>query len=227
MDHKLNKLNLLYELYDETTAACNTICKGGCSTCCTRNVTLTSLEAQLLFQTLDGPVLTCIIHRLNAVKDETCWVPSLTLNQIAERLLNGQDIPEEENNPEWGVCAILTDDFCPVYSARPFGCRCMMSKVLCAETGYADMDPYTVTVNQVFLQYIEHLDTGGLFGNFIHMMHLFSDDRIRDAHIKNGLGKETAGSMLVNHPIRMLLVPPEHQKQIRPLLQSIQHILSD
>jgi hypothetical protein len=48
----------------------------------------------------------------------------------------------------------------------------MVSKRCCSETGFAEMDPVVMTVNDVFMQFIEHLDTGGFSGNFTDVLHL-------------------------------------------------------
>ena len=33
----------------------------------------------------------------------------------------------ETLDPSWGACPLLFNDACPIYTLRPFGCRCMVS----------------------------------------------------------------------------------------------------
>ena len=120
-----------------------------------------------------------------------------------------------------GTCPLLETNECSVYSVRPFGCRSLVSRERCATTGAADMPPLILTINNVFMQYIEHLDAQGFSGNLSDMV-LF-------------LGREAAGSakatpageengFIENHPAPLLMVPPEHKETIQPLVQAISRI---
>ncbi len=224
MNKKLSILKDLYTLYGKYAGSVNHACRETCSTCCTRNMTLTSLEAMYLIEQTDHDILSDIMFDLESDKGKPSYKPLLTLNQVAGRCLDGRDIPEEVNDPGWGVCSILKEDLCPVYAQRPFGCRCMMSTGSCDESGFADMDSFSVTVSHVFIQYIEHLDGTGVLGNFNTVMGLLSKRKeialYRDQGVK---GLKTPG-LLPNQRMRLLLVPPEHQTKIRPLLNSIQQI---
>ncbi len=224
MNKKLNILKDLYKLYGKYADSLNYACREACSTCCTRNMTLTSLEALYLIERTDQSIVSDVMSKIKLVNEDISYSPKLTLNQVAERYLEARDIPEEENDPAWGMCPVLRENLCPIYNHRPFGCRCMMSTGNCGELGFADMDPFSITVSHMFLQYIEHLDRTGIFGNFSTMMVFFSNTEKRELYWKDELKYIENSDLLPNHSMRLLLVPPEHQVRIRPLLNSIQEI---
>ena len=55
----------------------------------------------------------------------------LTTNALAELCAEGRE-PPEPGGQDAGVCALLSDDRCPIYPLRPFNCRCFVSRVPCA-----------------------------------------------------------------------------------------------
>ena len=129
-------------------------------------------------------------------------------------------MPEESCDPRWGTCPFLVDDACSIYDVRPFGCRAMMSVSDCRHTGYADMDEMALTVNNVFLQAIEHLDHTGLSGNLSDMIQNFMTKGVLEAYRDNTL-TEPPGGLIRNQPIKILMIPPEHRSEIEPLLHSL------
>ena len=102
----------------------------------------------------------------------------------------------------------------------------MVSKRCCSETGYAEMDPVVMTVNDVFMQFIEHLDAGGYSGNFTDVLHLMSHEKKRNLYEQNRLQGQH-GRLVSNLPIPMLMVPPEHRKKIEPLLSVLNSFLKN
>ena len=115
---------------------------------------------------------------------------------------------------------MLTDNECPIYPARPFGCRCFISKHHCTEKGYAYVDPFVITVNNLFLQYIEHIDTKGFSGNMTDVMLFMESEDNRDSYRKRSL-KRIEKTLIPNLPIRAVLIPPEHKTRIKPFLTRI------
>jgi len=221
ISRQLAVLDQLYKIYDQFSDSLDIACKKFCADCCTCNVTLTTLEAHKIMSSLsiEGRHAMNTLLKQNIKKKR--FLPKITINQLADICLAGGDPPEEDIDPEWGPCLLLKNDECPAYSHRPFGCRCMVSKQRCKDIGMAEIDEFTLTVNNVFLQYIEHIDQNGRSGNFLDVMiHVLSNDLYgQDA------GSEIRQSVLIkNSPLRALLIPPEHQKKIEPILAALHSI---
>lgn len=209
---KIGKLKKIYQLYEEAMNDTCVVCRQGCSDCCTCNVIVTSLEVRFLLQSLDSKGLADMTQRLKENFPRKRYIPKMTTNQFAAFCMSGQDIPEEENNPDWGKCPLLEADRCTLYPARPFGCRSMMSQVYCRETGFAQVPPLALTITNIFLQYIEHLDHQGFSGNLSDMLVL---------HLKNPENFEKNQDCIENMKMKVLLVPPEHRASVGTLLKQM------
>ncbi|MBA3009922.1 MAG: hypothetical protein KKF12_06550 [Proteobacteria bacterium] len=208
------KIQKLYRLYEKTMAGTQLMCREGCAGCCTCNVIVTGLETAFLVQSLDSEALAGVKKRLGKNFPAKRYIPKMTTNQFAEVCLSGQDIPEEENNPEWGKCPLLEDDRCTLYPVRPFGCRSMMSQTDCLKTGYAQVPPLVLTITNIFVQTIEHLDHQGISGNLSDMLvHYLGLEKYQDSDKTNLFTK--------NSKIQALMVPPEHRLKVASLLKQI------
>jgi len=214
-DALLKALDQLYALYDQFTGGRNIACRKFCADCCTCNVTLTSLEAARIMAGCDDEKKLNLIKKLEKTLEKPRFIPKITLNRIADICMQGSDPPDEDIDPAWGPCPLLADKACTIYDDRPFGCRCMTSFRKCSETGAADMDEFTLTVNQVFLQTIENLDKNGYFGNLSDIL-------------AQTLAKEAAKPhpprLIRNSPLNALLITPEHREKIQPILVAIRSI---
>jgi len=214
-DSRLKALDQLYALYDQFTGGRDIACKQFCADCCTCNVTLTSLEAALIMAGLDDGEKLNLLEKLGKALANPRFIPKITLNRLANICMQGGDPPDEEIDLAWGTCPLLMDKACTIYAVRPFGCRCMTSFRKCSETGAADMDDFTLTVNHVILQTIEHIDKNGYFGNMSDVL-------------AQTLTKEAAGphppSLIQNFPLSTLLIPPEHREKIQPILAALRVI---
>lgn len=206
---RLKLLQEVYRIHGEFISGFDMVCRKSCARCCTQNITATSLEVRLILgrhqatPELNGAALA------RAAGSGPRFRPRMTLNQIADRCAKGLDIPEEGAIPAAGPCPFLLQDTCRIYEVRPFGCRAMVSRADCTATGEAHMPDYVLTVNNVFIQYIEALDETGVQGNLIDVL-LFS------------ASPQTPGPRVVkNHPLSVLMIPPEHRYRIRPLLDAL------
>ena len=217
---KLEALKHLYGVYDDFVSGLNLACGRTCSDCCTCNVTLTTLEGYYIIESLTSPQKQRLISRLAPATFPKRFIPQITTNQLAAYTLQNRELPAEENDPLAGDCTFLTDDECPIYPLRPFGCRCLISKSRCGETGYADMDEFVFTVNTVFLQSIEHLDSPGCYGNLSDLLFTLKNAGARRLYEAGRLDCEKKG-LIPNHPMKALMVPPEHRERIAPILQRI------
>jgi Fe-S-cluster containining protein len=225
LNNKLTILGEVYTIYDQWIKDYNNACKRYCADCCTCNLTMTTLEAFYLIENLILDNKTTMLTRL-ADSPKKRFRPTLTFNRIAALYAQGKDIPEVQNDPLWGKCPFLEKLECGYYQFRPFGCRCMVSKKRCSENGFAEMDPMVITVNDVFMQFIEHLDTDGFSGNFTDVLNLLTDEKNKELYKRNELQGQYS-SLISNMPIKMLLVPPEHRKKIEPLLSALNSLLAD
>lgn len=210
--HKIGKIKKIYQLYEEALADTRVVCRQGCTDCCTCNVSVTSLEVRFLVHSLGSKDLADMKQLLEENFPKKRYIPKMTTNQFARLCMSGQDIPEEENNLDWGKCPLVEADRCTIYPVRPFGCRNMMSQVYCRETGFAQVPSLALTITNIFLQYIEHLDYQGVSGNLSDMLAL---------HLENSGNFEKTQGCIENMKMKVLLIPPEHRSQVAPLLKQM------
>lgn len=211
-------LEKIYALYDEFVAGLDPACRKGCAICCTANVTLTTLEGLLLLPQIGARGL--------AEGSDRGFRPKITTNHMAALCMDGKKLPEEAVDPAPGPCPFLTDGICPVYAVRPFGCRCMVSSKNCAETGMADMDDWVITVNHLFMQFIEHLDGNGCSGNMAHVLAVLSDPGKRAEYESATLICRAEG-LIPNRPIPILMIPPEYRAKAMPLVGKLRSCVSE
>jgi Fe-S-cluster containining protein len=149
--------------------------------------------------------------------------PTLTTNQLADLCLQRQDPPEE--NIDWppAPCPFLSNSECLIYEERPFGCRCFSSTEKCNPTTHAEVDPFLLTVNMVFMQFIEDIDHGGQFGNMTDVLLGLRADVHRKQYEMDPRLHRSPG-LCLNRRIPGLLIPPEHHVRIQPLLGQLKEI---
>jgi len=224
----LERLKKTYDLYHEALSGLEAepVCREKCTACCTCNVTLTSLEAGLLMDSLGMEEKKGLGDRIRQRFPEKRYIPRMTTNGFARLCMEDREIPEEENDPAFGACPLLEDDLCMVYEARPFGCRALLSETRCGREGFARVPPLVLTLNTLFLQAIEHLDQNGFSGNLSDMALFFLSGKSLDG--KAGNPRETGGEGLFvpNEKIPALMVPPKHQRRLRDLTEKLKGLLS-
>jgi hypothetical protein len=220
---KLTILEQLFEIYDRSIDAFPLACEKYCAHCCTANVTMTTLEGYRIMAHLEKQGDTACLAAVAAKAHPARFAPAVTINRMADICARDQDPPEETLDPSAGPCPVLDDAACPLYAVRPFGCRCMVSARNCGQTGFADMDPFILTVNDVFLQHVEHIDAQGYTGNFADIMQFLASTENRAAYAAGRLGTAPA-RLQPNQPVFVLMIPPEHRERIAPLLKEIRSI---
>ncbi len=221
-DNKLILLNKIYQLYDDFTGSIDVACKKFCAVCCTRNVTITTLESYKILNNLSAPRKKMLRLKLVNGYAEKRFMPLTTTNWLAVLCAQDKDIPEENIDSAWGACPLLTNQACPIYDARPFGCRSFISKHSCADRGYAEIDPFVLSVNTIFLQFIEHIDQNGYSGNLMDVL-LFAKNHTGDRPDNNN-STEPGKGLIRNHPINVLMAPPEHRSKIMSLISELRKI---
>jgi len=217
-------LEQLYTIYGTFSQTLDVACQRYCSQCCTCNVTLTTLEAHRIIGHLLETGQSDLLEKLESKVPEKRFQPKITTNGIADYCTQGKPLPEEESDAAWGTCPFLEQNECPLYLARPFGCRCFVSKQLCGESGYADVDPFVITVNNVFLQYIEHIDAQGYSGNLSDVLRFMRDEKNRGQYEAGTLNPPADDLLIPNRPLKVLMIPPEHRDRIAPISEAIQKI---
>lgn len=212
----LERLRKIYDLYDRFMASKASVCKKGCADCCTCNVTVTTLEADLLLRSLSPGEKNTLSTRIIRYFPQKRFIPKMTCNTFARWCMEGRSIPEEENDPAWGICPLLAENLCTVYDIRPFGCRALMSRHLCRDRGHAHIPPLVMTANNLFLQTIEHLDSRGFSGNLSDML----------TRLPAGETDPPDNRFVPNAAIPVLMVPPEHRSDMAPVIQQLSTLLT-
>jgi Fe-S-cluster containining protein len=206
-------LTKIYRLYDSQVASVDAACRKYCAGCCTANVTMTRLEGLLIGASIPPAR---IIEAVGAEGIFPRYQPALSTNGYVKlcRTVECDDV-NEAVLPE--KCPFLEDNACTIYPVRPFGCRCMISTAACEDNGSAEIDDFTLTINTVFLQFIEHLDKDGFFGNMIDVLiHLTSEKRNHPGTCR----------VVPNHAIPALMVPPAHRDRIKDLINTLDRMIT-
>ena len=220
---KLEALSRIYKIYDGIHSKLDLACREKCAHCCTTNGTMTTLEAYKIVTDLVASGRQHEIDGLAKLGDIRRFQPLLTTNRMAELCAADAKVPQENIAGEWQGCSLLNDSRCSIYDLRPFGCRCFVSRQNCGDTGYADIDDFTASVNTVFLQVIEHLDAEGCSGNLADVLQFMVSDNNRQAYEGGRVNCEDNG-LIVNWELKVLMIPPEHREKIEPILQQLREI---
>ena len=220
LSQKLTVLNTIYRHYDDFMGGLNIACQKYCAACCSPDVTMTTLEGYLIADFLISNSRQDVFGHVQHAISGNRFKPRTTTNKLALLCAKGDDLPQEMRLDDGKRCSLLTDGLCSIYPVRPFGCRCFISEKACSQTGYAQVDPFIITVNTVYLQIIEHIDDTGFSGNFADVLLLMAKKENRDRYKKNAL-KPLGADFVSNLPIEVLMVPPEHRNKVKPILNTL------
>ena len=226
IEQKLDLLNRIYGIYEAFARGLDVACRKYCAHCCTSNVSLTTLEGYRLVHSHEMDQLDHLQQCIEPAFGKRVFRPLLTTNQIAELCRQGREIPEEASGDPAEICPLLEENACPLYSLRPFGCRCLVSRVPCRKSGAAEMPNFVLTVNTVFMQTIEHLDAAGCTGNLADVLLCLLADENRQAFRDGRLSCRKTG-LIGNHRLTVLMVPPEHRARLQPILSAIGNLSSE
>lgn len=203
-------LREMYRIHGDYMSSLNLSCRNRCADCCTRNVTLTTLEGSNIIHSLDEKQLSEVRTRLVAIAGTEGFRPSITVNGMADRCAAGGELPDEKLDAGLGSCPLLVEDQCSIYDVRPFECRAFVSQRVCRESGQAEMSALTINVNNLFRQYIEHIDADGQSGNLTDVL-------------KYQLALETV-ELIPNRPISVLMIDPEHKGKLDEMMERLNTI---
>ncbi len=220
---RLKMLDQVYAIYDEFVGNLDVACRKNCAHCCTCNVILTTLEGTKIIDHFESRGIRDWLQTVKSASNKKRLQPKSTTNKIAECCRHGRHLPEEEMQLTGGTCPFLRNDQCPLYGVRPFGCRCLVSRRNCHESGFAEMDAFVATVTAVFLQVIEHLDWRGCSGNLTDILQCLAIEENRSAY-RSGSLSCLKWALVPNQKMKVLMIPPEHRKQIEPIVQDLRSI---
>jgi Fe-S-cluster containining protein len=223
---KQKVLEKMYALYEDFVDDNDFVCQKHCAHCCTQNITMTTLEGYFLLNNLTSTTRTQLIQKLEPQEKSKRFTPRITINGMADLCARNQELPKEENDEISAPCPALNFDLCSLYSKRPFGCRCMVSRKNCGSVGYAEMPSWVISVNNVLMQYIEHIDAKGFSGNFTDIILFLNDPKNGANYVSDHLGV-CQRPLLNNQPLYILMVPPEDRPRIEPLIKAIRSIKID
>lgn len=215
--NSIQALQTIYHLYDRQMEKVTAACRKHCSVCCTANVTMTRLEGLLICASVSREKIAAALP--DPANDSLRrYRPALSTNGYAQLCgREGGSEGEDDAGEQTESCLFLKDNICTIYPSRPFGCRCMISTTRCIENGYAEIDDFTLTVNTLFLQFIEHYDQGGFFGNMADVLAcLIAEDE----------NPRQFSRTIANQPIPALMVPPEHREKAAVLINALHKIIT-
>jgi hypothetical protein len=101
----------------------------------------------------------------------------------------------------------------------------MISRQRCRTGGEAEMDPFVVTLSNIFGQVIEHLDRGGLTGNLTDLLSYLDGADQRRAYAQ-GVPQAPAEGLLANQPMPALMIAPEERQRAQPVLDAINALMA-
>lgn len=226
LNSKLAVLDQIYRVYDEFVANLQIACKKYCAGCCTCNVTMTTLEGYFMAKHMISYGKSSLFENIERAIPKRRFQPKTTTNRLADLCMKGEDPLEEKHENLNESCPLLKDNLCPIYPVRPFGCRCFVSKKDCRKQGYAEVDPFILSVNNLFLQFIEHVDSQGFSGNLIDVLKFMASKKNRHNYKMNRPENPDTG-LIPNLKIKVLMIPPEHRVKIKPILNALRRIKRD
>jgi Fe-S-cluster containining protein len=219
LKEKQDLLFYIYRVFDAYVEATTQMaCQRGCSLCCTPNVTLTTLEARPVLAELKERKLPRLLDR-PAPSDRDYFRPEYTINDLALACFNGQEPPAENTGTGEGVCPLLDSERCLVYEARPFACRSFFSIEKCRPGEEAVAPPSLIAVITACQQIIEHLDTGGLFGNLTDLLLWLQEEEKREGR-HPGSGPDSY-EFPFNKTLPGLVIQPEEANEVQPFLSRL------
>lgn len=220
--HDLKKaiLKTIFDRFDDWSKQFSFACRKGCTVCCTQNVTVTAVEAQML---LDYIVSEDMQHWLKNKLGEVLpgHKATMTTNQFAQSCLEGHDPPIEAGNFDL-ICPFLENGSCMVYPARPFSCRCFSSTVVCRPGGNATVPPVYLSAATAVSQIIEHLGQFNTWGNMLNVLYILgSETGIIDSSQDKGELTAARAGCITAQPLPGFLLDDVEGEAIIPLLESI------
>ena len=217
-----NLLDTIYDLFSDWAKDNSFYCSKGCSTCCTQNVSLTTLEARRIAHFL---VENNTVDKISNKLDSSSGVkgPHQSTNQYVQEILTGK-AGEEEPVDLSRSCPFLEDNICSIYAVRPFSCRCFSSNVPCSQSTSAEVPQHYLLGSLAVMQILEHLDHPRNWGYLTDMLLVILNTpefQHQKTTCENPHKNKSQSALLTSQKISGFFLPESEKKKIAPLLQSI------
>lgn len=219
---KKEVLQTIYSCFETWADSESFICFKGCASCCTQNVTATSLEvAVVLDHIIKEQKEDWFGERLKKVS--SIEPPIISTNEFALACMEDKDV-DPGNFSNFEACPFLKENLCTIYEVRPFGCRCFNSRKKCSAGGAAEVPEYYLSASSTVQQLIEHLDQGWYWGNFLDV--IFAMAGTHDySFLKKYLNEDDIEAAVKRvrkaSPLPGFLYAQDEAQKIEPLLQTI------
>jgi hypothetical protein len=201
-------LAALWAAFDELAQGLGSACAPGCPACCSDRVQATGLEAKVLAVHLRAQGRDDLLRALSRPAAGPAARPAATMNALARLCLAGQEPPAEPFPAVVpGVCPLLSDGLCQAYAVRPLACRVMLSRRPCPPGGWAEQDPWWVSLGAAFFQLVEQAGAGGPFGLLGEVLY--------------ALDSPGQAGLLVCENLPGIPAPPEHQARLGEVLRQV------
>jgi len=213
-------LHIIFERFDAWSSRFSFACNKGCAACCTTDVMITSLEGEVILEHILST------HSAQWLQDRLDY-PLVrrplfqTTNDYAKDCLEGRNSEAEEVR-RGGICPFLEAEYCSIYPARPFSCRCFASTVCCRKGGNALLPPEYLSAATAVSQIIEHVGQFGLWGAMIDVLAL---QAAADGYSPGNRSQEhlslAQSNCLTAKPLPGFLVEDEYADEVTELLEDI------
>ncbi len=215
-------LKTVYEIFAVWCKDFDVACHRGCSVCCTRNVTMTAVEGELILRYIrKNKMEHQFAERLQSAPPPKR--PKMTTNDFARACLQEKMYDFEEPSPE-EKCPFLKDNLCIIYPVRPFVCRMMISRHQCAKGQPASLSNDYLAAATAVMQIIEHLGQKEYWGNMLDVLPALCDISEHHgiaSHLNNVMMMEARMRTLTAKPLPGFLFTEEEEQTVAPLLQKI------
>jgi len=219
---KASVLHALYNSFEKWNTNLTNVCRKGCASCCTQNVTITAIEGvEILKYAREHGMSGWITEKLNLPR--TCTPPKMTTNDFAKACLDGQDIaPEVHHN--MASCPFLEENICMIYPVRPFGCRFFVSTLQCSASQPAQMSDAYFEASMAVNQLIEHLGQKEYWGNMLDVLPALCDiSEFKDiaTSLDISLSRQARMRTLTAKPLPGFLLSEQDGPAVTSLLETI------
>ncbi|PLX48117.1 MAG: hypothetical protein C0613_11940 [Desulfobulbaceae bacterium] len=218
---------VVYHSFDRwlSASSLNLACHEGCSVCCTQNVNVTAVEADLIHDYVRHHGLKAWL----AAKLESAPAgrqPLQTTNEFAEQCLTGrQEMAEATATTRGRACLFLQEERCRIYPVRPFACRCMASLHTCRQGDSAELPAYYITASTAGQQLIEHIGQGQYWGNLYDVLLALCDHVDKEATARclasASCIAQARARLKKARPLPGFLIPDDEYDQVSSFIQSV------
>ncbi len=215
-------LKKIYTIFSDWSSNKKVACQKGCAVCCTRSVTITALEGEIILRfILERNMEQWFAEKLQKSSDHQR--PKMSTNDFARACLQERDVDFGEVSSQ-ASCPFLEDDICQIYPARPFGCRMMISETTCTADNPALVPDHYFSAATAVAQIIEHLGQKEYWGNMLDVLPALCDISEFKAiaqYLSSSMIMQARMRTLTAKPLPGFLFTKEEEKTVSPLLQTI------